>query len=278
MATEAPTMAALAGLWRRVLIAWPNGRRDETTMVHWLQGPSLYADLRQPADRPGFRAITCLRHLNPEHVAWLARQEGFAGVLRFDGSAFEWQRPIDFQPRSLHADAGRLWFEGALLIEQGRDVAYTEHWQRESPAGQPCAAARLRDMDTGCAGFVIRVGVTFMIARGRSAALPPHHTLGDLVVGAACLQDAQDIVDCEISLGRVDRSGWLVEHSSLPFKEGWRPSPRRPPRTDRVIDMRDLQADGRPYERRREVMDVEGSLEDLLSPIVADHSLSQVLP
>lgn len=271
-------MAALAGLWHRTLIVRPDGSRDTATMVRWLQGPSLYADLRQPAECTGCHAAACLRELRIEHITWLARQEGFAGTLRGEGSVFEWQRLIDFQPKSRQADAGYLRFEGPMLIERGRDVAYTEHWQRAPAACRPCAAARLRDMDTGCAGFVIRVGVRFMIARGRSAALPPHHTLGDLVVGAACLQDAQDIVDCEISLGRVDRSGWLVEHSSLPFKEGWRPSPRRPPRTDRVIDMRDLQADGRPHERRWEVMDVEGSLEDLLSPIVADHSLSQVLP
>jgi hypothetical protein len=42
--------------------------------------------------------------------------------------------------------------------------------------------------------------------------------------------------------------------------------------------MRDLQADGRPYDRRWDVIVLEGSLDELLSPAGADHSLSQVLP
>ncbi len=123
---------------------------------------------------------------------------------------------------------------------------------------------------------MIRVGARFMIARDRAAALPPHRTLSELVAGAMRLQDAQDIVDCEISLGRLDRSGWLVERSSLPFKEGWRPSPRRPARTDRVIDMRDLDCDGRSFARRWEIVAIEGGLDELLSPASAQNSLSQV--
>jgi hypothetical protein len=41
--------------------------------------------------------------------------------------------------------------------------------------------------------------------------------------------------------------------------------------------MRDLHADGRPYERRWDVIDVEGGLDELLSPAGADQSLPQVL-
>jgi hypothetical protein len=43
----------LTGLWRRSLIIWPDGRRDETTDVAWLQGERASIDLRQPAGLPG---------------------------------------------------------------------------------------------------------------------------------------------------------------------------------------------------------------------------------
>jgi hypothetical protein len=278
MIRQDPEIAALAGLWQRTLMVWPDGRRDTEARVHWLQGASLYADLRQPAECTNCRAAACLRELRMAHIAWLARQEGFAGALHSRGGFFQWDRTIDFQPAARYADAGRLRFEGPLLIEEGQDIAYTEHWRREPAEARPCAAARLRDRETGCAGFMIRAGTRFMIARDRSVALPPHRMLSELVAATMRLEDAQDIVDCEISLGRLDHGGWLVERSSLPFKEWWRPSPRQPARTDRFIDMCDLQADGRPYDRRWDVIDVEGSLDDLWSPAGADHSLSQVPP
>lgn len=278
MTLDEPEIAALAGLWQRTLMAWPDGRRDTETRVHWLQGPSLYADLRQPAECTDYRAATCLRELRMKHIAWLARQEGFAGALHTRGGFFQWDRTIDFQPAARYADAGRLRFEGPLLIEEGQDIAYVEHWRRKPTAAHPCAAARLRDMETGRIGFVVRVGGRFMIARDRAAMLPPHRTLSDLIAGMTRLQDAQDIVDCEISLGRLDDAGWLVERSSLPFKKGWRPSPRRPARADQVIHMSDLRADGRPYDRRWEVIDVEGSLDELFTPVGADRSLSPARP
>ena len=33
-----PRIEDMAGLWRRALIAWPDGRQDTTTFVSWLQG------------------------------------------------------------------------------------------------------------------------------------------------------------------------------------------------------------------------------------------------
>ena len=115
------------GLWRRSLIHWPDGRRDVTTSVTWLQGPNDYADLRVPQQRPDFSGITALNDLTREQMLFLASQEGFAGQLSFDGRFFEWHRHIDYQPKSAMADAGRLWFEDGRMIEEGRDVRYIEH-------------------------------------------------------------------------------------------------------------------------------------------------------
>jgi hypothetical protein len=262
MLADTPTVAALSGLWRRTLIAWPDGRRDTVTRVRWLQGPRLYADLRQPAGRPELRDVGGLRDLRMAQIAWLARQEGFAGTLDADGGVFEWSRVIDFQPRARHVDAARLRFHGSRLIEEGRDSAYTEHWQRRRPA-EPGAAARLRDAETGCTAILVRVGAIFMIARDRAVALPPHGTLADLVAGARHLRDAQAMIDCEISLGRVVPAGWRIERSTLPYRERRRLVPRAVARAD-AIEFDDTQPDGEPRPRRWAIVEAEGSLNFLL--------------
>jgi hypothetical protein len=217
---SAPRLQDLPGLWQRSLIRWPDGRLDTTTTVHWLQGPGFYIDLRQPAARPDFSAVSALEDVDDAQLAWLVRQEGFAGRLVFADGWFEWGREIDLQPLAVYSDCGRLWYEGDHVVEEGRDIKYIEHWHPRH-VGDPsrCAAARLRDAD-GRAGYLVRSGNLFMLARDRAVALPP---LGDL---AACVAAAPDraaalaCVDCEISFGTVTARGCRIEHSSLPWREG----------------------------------------------------------
>src|SRR4051794_34826632 len=53
MTDTRPALATLPlGLIRRSLLEHADGRHDVTTSVFWLQGLSLYCDLRRPADRP----------------------------------------------------------------------------------------------------------------------------------------------------------------------------------------------------------------------------------
>jgi hypothetical protein len=47
-------VADLTGLWRRSLLVWPDGRRDTTTQVLWLQGLCAFGDLRQPQPQTDF--------------------------------------------------------------------------------------------------------------------------------------------------------------------------------------------------------------------------------
>jgi hypothetical protein len=206
------------GLWERSLIAWPDGGRDTTTIVAWLQGPSLFADLRQPANAPSFDGVSCLNDLRPRHLGWLARQEGFAGRLVCAGNAFEWRRAVDFQCPSASADAGYLEFFDGMLVEQGRDVPYTEHWHRASPVGSPHIAMQMLDQH-GRVGFLVRAGEIFMYVRDREVLLPPGNILKDLV-DAANPEAARALLDCEISLGSVHGSAWLIERSSLPYRVG----------------------------------------------------------
>lgn len=206
------------GLWERSLIAWPDGRQDTTTFVAWLQGPNLFADLRQPANPPSFDGVACLADLGAQHLDWMAQQEGFAGRFVKAGDAFEWQRIINLQCPSDAADAGYLDFVDGVLVERGRDIAYIEHWHRTSPTLAPRFAVQLQDQD-GRDGFLVRVGEIFMYARGRIEPLPHNGSLPELVATSS-LEEARALLDCEISLGRERNGSWMIGRSSLPFRVG----------------------------------------------------------
>jgi hypothetical protein len=226
-----PGVAELQGLWQRSLVAWPDGRRDTTTAVRWMQGQSAYVDLRQPASIPDFSQVRCLDDLSREHCQWLARQQGFAGRFTSDGRYFEWHRSIDYQPKGRYADAGTLQWEGDVLVERGRDVDYLEHWHRDPLAVTlPVAAAVLQDTRKGTQAVLVRVGATFMLARDRATVLPPLTTLAECVEGAATLQAARALLDCEISFGTAAANGFRISASTLPHRigdqlrldEGWK--------------------------------------------------------
>lgn len=206
------------GLWERSLIAWPDGRRDTTTYAGWLQGPTLFADLRQPIDAPSFEGAACLNDLGSDHFGWLARQEGFAGRFVHDGTSFEWQRMIDFQCTSIYSDAGYLNFEGDTLVELGRDIPYIEHWHRASPDVTPHFAVRMHDQD-GRQGFIVRAGAIFIYVRDRSKPLEFNASLPDIISDSSA-SEARALLDCEISLGRIDGQNWMIERSSLPYRVG----------------------------------------------------------
>lgn len=201
MRHRAPPLSDMPGMWRRTLITHADGTRDTTTQVRWLQGPTLFVDLRQGVALPDFPNLRGLNDLSHEDCAALALQAGFAGRLEFDGDCFEWRRRIDFQPRA-GTDAGRLWWDGEVLIEAGRDVPYTEHWLRDPSVGlRPLSGLRLRDTQTGVAAQIVQVGTVFMLARDRAVVLPEGPTLAECVAGAASLAEARALLDCEITLG-----------------------------------------------------------------------------
>ncbi len=221
MSRSAPTVQSLRGLWQRSLIAWPDGSRDVTTSVRWLQGLRTYIDLRQPAPLPDLSQVRCLDDLSREDCAALAQQEGFAGHFAFDGTWFEWARAIDYQPKPLYSDAGSLWWEDNVLVETGRDVAYVEHWHRDDALPTSVAAAvALIEKDHGTLAYLLRVGPLFMFARDRAIIPPQHQTLSECVAEAPSLDHAIALVDCEISFGSLRAEGFVITASSLPFRVG----------------------------------------------------------
>jgi len=186
---------------------------------------------------------------------WLAAQEGFAGELVEEDGWFEWRRDIDFQPKAIYSDIGRLWIEGDVMVEEGKDIPYIEHWHREPIGSMPLWAARLEDRETGQKGAIARMGSLFMIARERYCAVPEGLTLAECVAGAADMARAQEFLDCEISQGAVTSTGWFVQRSSLPFREG---KSLAPARTGDLFEMQDQDRGGKPFTRRWEITDLRG--------------------
>lgn len=269
MSKTIPSLEDLPGLWRRSLIAWPDGTRDTTSWVNWMQGPRIYLDLRQPLEKPDFREAHGLRQLSASQVAWLAEQEGFAGELHFDGTYYEWRREIDFQPQAIYSDEGKLWFEDGMMVEEGRDIAYFEHWHNEPIEEAPICALRLRGRADGVAGFLLRIGSLFMYARGRfdemASDMGSGRHLRDLVAEAPTLEAAQNLIDCEISQGAITSTGWIVQRSSLPFREEQDLAPDHFVKThdieaDGMLVTRDTARDGRRVLRHWDILDVEGDI------------------
>lgn len=120
----------LLGVWRRDLIAWPDGRRDTTARIHWLQTRTAFADLRLP------------------------KGEGFAGHIRLQDDVCTWHRRIDTEPAGAPPDMGRLHFEGGLLIEHGIHQPYVEHWRRIDDGSAGMLVLELADAP----GLLVRAG------------------------------------------------------------------------------------------------------------------------
>jgi hypothetical protein len=257
-------LSDVQGLWQRSLIEWPDGRRDTTTIVTWLQGPTFFGDLRTPTQRPDFSSASCRNNLTSDQIKWLSTQAGFAGQLVFDGQFFEWQRMIDFQPKAATPDAGRLWFENGKMIEEGRYAPYIEHWHRdEKDPKSPSGALQLTQLDTGVAGLLVRAGQRFMYARDRSMPLATGYTLSERVI-AADLDEARALIDCEISFGCIIRSDWIIEASSLPYRE--RASIMPILSNDMTqFESTDVEGDGTPIKRLWNVVEIEGDMSSIIA-------------
>jgi hypothetical protein len=214
-------LADLTGLWTRSLQAWPDGRRDTTTQVGWLQGIASYADLRQPPTIIGrFGHARCLHDLSLADCEQLALQQAFAGIFVARAEGHEWLRVIDYQPPRPTRDIGRLYWQDDILIEEGLQGEYIEHWHRDPQLPLlPCAALTLRGLDDERWGSLLRVGNLFMLARDRQCPVQGG-SLAAAVAGAADLAAARALVDFEISAGVITAEAWQITRSTLPFRVG----------------------------------------------------------
>ncbi len=231
------------GVWQRLSLSAGDGVRDTSTRVYWLQTPSLYGDIRVPADRPDFGDRRGLQDFDDNELALLAQQQGFAGLLEAEGDICRWHRQLDYQPDTGAEDIGHMHFEGPLMVEHGVHAEYEEEWRRLTEPNAACVALELvGEADSwGTSrerrGYLLVAGEYFLFARGRRAALPPAPSLAAVMNGEACGRQCMlDMLDFEISFGRRQGSDapWQIELSTLPFRErqplfapGTAPEPRR---------------------------------------------------
>lgn len=218
----APVPQWLRGLWRRQSIVHADGRRDDTTLVYWLQGASAFADLRIPADRPDLTRCAGLAGLDHAAQAQLARQAGFAGWTELDGDRCRWHRTLDFQPPTGVPDEGRLRRESDdLLIEEGVHEPYVERWERIASGPEPSPVRGLGPLDPGV--VLVTCGDVFIYACERRPPLPRADSLAALLDAAPGDRSARAaLLDCEISFGlcRGGRLPWEVQLSTHPFRQG----------------------------------------------------------
>jgi hypothetical protein len=231
--TSEVTLASLTGVWKRRSIAWPDGRKDTSTSVYWLQGARHYADLRIPANRPSFDGTDSLASCSTEQKQWLARQEGFAGVLRPVEGAWQWVRELDYQPSSGKRDIGELTYSDdacSVMLEEGVDEPYTEVWERLDPAESTKGQALVLRLQSQAAGYeprarggcLIVVGEHFLLAIDHRDPLPPASSLSRLANATTTDTNAVRWLDMEISHGICDgrMNQWRITDSTLPWREG----------------------------------------------------------
>lgn len=248
------------GLWQRLVLSRPGEPVDTLVRTDWLQGPVLFADLRQPPGLSGRVQASCLAEVQPEDARLLACQEGFAGRFVLDGDLADWQREIDFQAAAPLGDRGRLVREGDLLVEYGVEADYIEYWQLEPHGPQaPSGAARFVSEADGRAVLLVRHGPRFAYARDRGMTLPKGADLSALLCDTDAAE-AQALVDCEISLGTITPAGWRIERSTLPWREGALLLGPDASLAAGRLDVADVDARGLPVARGLRLMDMHGAL------------------
>jgi allophanate hydrolase len=262
-----PPDTRLTGHWQRSLLATADGRRDTTTRVSWLQAGRLYVDLRLPVPAPETPGVSCLRDLDRTQARALAQAEGFAGRLVADGTWARWERLVDLQPAAPSPDEGRLVDEGDRVVETGRDGSYVEHWHRVPRPAVPLAAVLLRETSSGAPAVLVRVGDDVGWARGRPHDLPPGTSLPGRVEEAATTQDAQDLLDTEVAVGRLGPRGAVLTRSNLPWRAGasLEIGPLVMCADGERLGTEDVAPDGRPVRRTWQVITREGDPADLPS-------------
>lgn len=221
----------LWGCWQRNWIEFADGTRDATTFVVWLQLPSLMADIRIAADRPDMRARRTLSECTIAELHALANSESSSGfttctpsTVGADGvrrATAEWHtrgHGVAFQPVSAYPEPGWLeWGDDpTLMIERAPSGAYTEEWQLINGSAEPLTYRRLApDTELYIAGTVA------VLIRDRPQPVPRAARLSELIAEAGDDRAAiEALLDCEFSFARLTNAGFVIEASTLPWREG----------------------------------------------------------
>ncbi len=219
----------LIGCWQRAWIEFADGSRDDTTVVIWLQLASEMADVRVPADRRletrlGFDECSLeeLRSLTASesssgHTVCTSIEIGDDGVRRATAEWFTRGNGVAFHPVSAFPEPGLLeWQSDDVMIERAPSGAYVEEW-RLLPGTRSPGGHRV----DGAGRHVYRSGDAAVLIRDRAAPVPRIARLDELV--ADCGDDRDGVialVDCEFSFARRRDDAFVIEASTLPWREG----------------------------------------------------------
>jgi hypothetical protein len=229
-------MKVPAGAWQRDWIQRRGGALDRRITVRYVQTPSVFGDVRIPADRTVPPDAASFADLTDDQLAVLATQNGFAGVTTVDGDHATWHHEIDYQPAGGGADIGRIEPAGdGKMFEHGLDGSYVESWSALEPDAGAYFAARLA-RDGRVDQLLAVAGGHFVYARARRAVLPPADSISEAIARTHATRELIiAYLDCEISYGTVH--GWKIEHSTLPWQHG-----KRLVFADRIV----VDAEGKP--------------------------------
>lgn len=209
------------GAWQRDWIHRRGAAQDASVAVRYVQTPSVFADLRTAAVRTIPATAASFADLTDDQLTALAGQNGFAGTTTLDGDRATWHHEIDFQPPSDEVDLGRIEPLGpGAMFEHALDDAYVERWSWLAPDTGPYLAVRLtRDGKT--AAILSVAGEHFVYARARATPLPAAGSITALIAQTHAKRDTIiGYLDCELSYGTT--TGWRIERSTLPWREGQR--------------------------------------------------------
>jgi len=173
--------AWVRGVWQRTMIRAEGAAADRTSTVIWIQTPTLYADIRVPAEG---------------ETSPLAGKAGFAGRLDVEGQVCRWRRPIDLHPGPEGADQGAMFRDRELLVEVGLLANYYEEYRLIDPATRCLAASR--------GGLAIENG---------SVKFAPDGPLDILVAAGAFVTHARRDGTSALRHGRLEDGGVTFDHA-----------------------------------------------------------------
>ena len=211
----------LLGTWTREWIT-RRGTQTNTLDVHYLQTPSIFADVRFPRDRGDLSHAQSFADLSDVALTQLARQRAFTGHTTVAGLISTWHHELDFQPAETSADIGRIERNGAdAMFEHALDSSYTESWKSTSAGASSFLVVRIERAGRLVSTLIVS-GDDFMYVRNRAKDLPSAPSLDSLIASThATRAQIIEYLDCEFSVGRV-RGGaiaWEIQHSTLPWRE-----------------------------------------------------------
>ena len=221
----------MMGCWHRRSIRFSEGEEDTTTRVIWLQTASGMGDMRIPADRVDLSHRTDLSTCSSDELGARSNQDSGAGINLLDPNArpkptATWEdggAGVGYQNYVYFPEPG--WFEWRgedCMMEWAPSGAYEEDWRL-----QPDSRGRLVHL-IGIPGLeatpirqLLVAGDHAIAVRDRSVGpleeRPLPETAADLRGDHAGLVA---LLDCEFSYAVRRNDGFVIELSSIPFREG----------------------------------------------------------